>query len=144
LDIELKEKLDLIDQQIDEQKSLYELIAEQESNSKSDWSNQTLHREIEIFSRIDKLQQTKTRLITGEKPPEIVYVDKEVPTIVKQEVIKVVEKPITKYIDRHTKYTHVYKPGLTVSALWFLLFVHGAAWTAWYYGYIDVIIRTKF
>lgn len=154
LDTELKEKLDAIDKQIIFQKELYEALAAQEEGYKSrvddyedlkdNWATSSIYREKDIFDTIHKLQEAKCRLITGEKNPEVVYVDREVPKVVTKEVVNIVEKPVVKYVDRHTKYIHIYKPGLTVSALWFILMLHGAALGAWYYGLIDIIVKTNF
>ncbi len=153
-ELTLKEQLSEIDGQIDVEKEIYELLSSQEEGYKSrvddyeeikdNWALSTINREKEIFNNIHKLQEAKLRLITGEKNPEIIYIDREIPKIVKEEVIKVVEKPVIQYVDRHTKYTHVYKPGLTVSALWFLLMFHGAALAAWYYGLINIVVKTNF
>lgn len=50
-------------------------------------------REAEIFNNIHQLQAAKQRLITGEKLPDIIYIDKEIP----------------KFIT--TKEVHIYKSG---------------------------------
>lgn len=141
--LSLKEKLDLIDQQIDKQKEVYNLLTSKEKYVKTNvhvtslgsiptcnWSNSTLRVEREIFARIDELQEAKNRLITGERLPEIVYVDKE--------VVKI------KYIDRKAKNINIYKPSLAISTLWFVGLVHSLVLAAWYYGLISVIVRTNF
>lgn len=73
------EKLNAIDEQIRVQQILYDRLIDIECSFKDDWCVSSLWREKEIFDKIHELQNVKTRLITGEKPPEIVYIDKEVP-----------------------------------------------------------------
>lgn len=111
MDGEVKEKLDLIDQQIENEKLLYNKVISQEKYYKSTdsqtlaWNYSTVEREKEIIAKIHELQSAKQRLISGEKLPELVYIDREIP----------------KYIT--TKEVHVYRSSLFAVTSLFLLFL---------------------
>jgi hypothetical protein len=128
LNDDLKEKLDLINQQIEDQRDLYRQLSEQEAGYKEMWHYTTCDREQEIFDKIHELQSEKTRLIHGEKLPDIIYVDKEIP----------------KYVDRRVEYININKSPLTVSLLWFIIIILASVGLFIYLNWIDVIIKLNF
>lgn len=126
---ELKEKLNIIDQQIQTEKDLYKILTEQEQYYKTDnqkcqsWSSSTINREKEIFDTIHQLQLSKNRLITGEKPPEIVYID--------------VPRETIKYIT--TREIHVNKSSLASVVAWGSVLIWAALAAAYYFKYFIIV-----
>ena len=82
-------KVSILDEQIESLKALHLAIAKLEINFRSDWGKASIKREEEVLFEIYELQSMKARLITGEKRPEIVYIDKEVPKYIKTSEVHV-------------------------------------------------------
>ena len=120
---ELKEKLNAIDEQIQVQKDIYEMLADQEVYSKDNWSLSGRNREKDIFDQIHQLQLAKNRLITGEKPPEIVYID--------------VPKETIRYIT--TREIHINKSSLASLVAWASVLIWVGLGVAYYFKYFTIV-----
>jgi hypothetical protein len=105
MDVDLQEKIKLIDEQIRFQFALYKELSRIETYTHCYWSTYGYERERQIYNTIDSLQEAKERLITGEKLPEIIYKDREV----------------IKYEDRVVKHITIIKSSFTSALLWVAL-----------------------
>lgn len=89
---ELKEKLAVLDHQISTQREVYrDLINAKRTPYGIQWDRDGREREREILLTISDIQDTKRRLISGEKIPDIIYVDKEVPEYITTKNITVIK-----------------------------------------------------
>lgn len=124
---DLKEKLDMLDQQIGVYTDLYQDLTDGESGYKDVWTFSSLQREKEIFDKIHQIQDAKTRLITGETPPEIVYVDRET----------------VRYEDRVVKTVFVHKSSLSTALVFLSLLAYSVLAVTYYLGYFKIVVNLQ-